>query len=387
MIKRKINESAIINVIFDLKGFKYQYLFNLKLDKEKSLGKEFKDFSRLKNYGIYNDYNLYLSRNEIVIKELDKNEKISQSEIKTGDTVIITDKKMKIVSKEEKINLPELETVVQSEETIYREKTSNKIKRNIKNKRILKYSKKFWIILFSISLVLILGIVGIIYYFLTRKNEPKENPPSLEKEDLIININYKNDILYKYENNKIFKMKEEKKSKKDTTMKEQLLFADIFFIIRNHIIEINKDTNKSRDIFSGYMGIYNMTIQNETNDMQIIYNRQLIETMNLNNLRKIKIPNLTYVNEEENICFVKIDFYENGEIINISYPIKKFPLSYMQYIQDYAKLIIPKISSNLYSDNINDTIKSLLSSNETNSNESNILRELNEKSDRIIQKK
>ena len=53
-----------------------------------------------------------------------------------------------------------------------------------------------------------------------------------------------------------------------------------------------------------------MTIQNETNDIQIIYNRQLIETMNLNNLRKIKIPNLTYVNEEENICFVKIDFYE-----------------------------------------------------------------------------
>ena len=47
MLKRKINESAIINVIFDLKGFKYEYLFNLKLDKEKPLGKEFKDFSRL----------------------------------------------------------------------------------------------------------------------------------------------------------------------------------------------------------------------------------------------------------------------------------------------------------------------------------------------------
>ena len=51
---------------------------------------------------------------------------------------------------------------------------------------------------------------------------------------------------------------------------EQLLFADIFFIIRNHIIEINKDSNKSRDIFSGYLGIYNIIIQNETNVIQII---------------------------------------------------------------------------------------------------------------------
>ena len=133
MIKRKINESATINVIFDLKGFKYQYLFNLKLNIEKSLGKEFKDFSRLKNHRIDNDYNLYLSRNEIVIKELDKNEKISQSEIKTGDTVIITDKRIEIFSQGEKLNLQEHETVVQSEEIIYREKILSKSKRNIKN--------------------------------------------------------------------------------------------------------------------------------------------------------------------------------------------------------------------------------------------------------------
>ena len=133
MLKRKINESAIINVIFDLKGFKYQYLFNLKLNIEKSLGKEFKDFSMLKNHRIYNDYNLYLSRNEIVIKELDKNEKISQSEIKTGDTLIITDKRIEIVSQGEKLNLQEHETVVQSEEIIYREKILSKSKKNIKN--------------------------------------------------------------------------------------------------------------------------------------------------------------------------------------------------------------------------------------------------------------
>ena len=387
MLKRKINESAIINVIFDLKGFKYQYLFNLKLNIEKSLGKEFKDFSRLKNHRIDNDYNLYLSRNGIVIKELDKNEKISQSEIKTGDTVIITDKKINIVSQGEKLNLQELETIVQSEETIYREKISNKSKRSIKNKPIMKYSKKFKIILFSISLVLIIGIGVIIYYFLTRKNEQKENPSSYKKEDLIININYKTDILYTYENNKIFKMKEEKKSKKDSSTKEQLLLADIFFIIKNHLIELNKEANKSRDIFSGYMGIYNMTIENETNNMQIIYNKQLIETINLNNIMKIKIPDLTYIKEEENICFVKINFYGNGEIINISYPIKKFDLSNMQYIRDYAKLIIPKISSDLYSDNINDTIKTLLSSNDTDTNVSYNLRELNDKNDRIIQQK
>ena len=59
------------------------------------------------------------------------------------------------------------------------------------------------------------------------------------------------------------------------------------------------------------------------------------------------IQNLTNFEERGNLCFTKIDFYENGEIISISYPINNFILSYMEFIKEYVELIIPKISSSL----------------------------------------
>ena len=94
MQRRTINENAIINLIIEIKGIKYEYLYNLKLDKEKSLGKEFRDFIRLKNHSISSIYYIYLSRNQNIIKELDKKEQLSKSGIKNQDTVIITDKKI-----------------------------------------------------------------------------------------------------------------------------------------------------------------------------------------------------------------------------------------------------------------------------------------------------
>ena len=62
MIRRTINENAIINVIIELKGIKSEYPFLLKFDKEKSLGREFKDFTRLKNHRIDSFYYIYLSK-------------------------------------------------------------------------------------------------------------------------------------------------------------------------------------------------------------------------------------------------------------------------------------------------------------------------------------
>ena len=51
-----------------------------------------------------------------------------------------------------------------------------------------------------------------------------------------------------------------------------------------------------------------------------------------------------------------LDFYKNGEIKNNSYP-NNFSLSFLEYINEYSRLIIPKISSDLYSVSINETIK------------------------------
>ena len=393
MLRRTINENAIINVIIELKGIKYEYLFNLKLDKEKSLEKEFRDFIRLKNHYINSIYYIYLSRNQNIIKELDKKEQISKSGIKTQDTVIITDKKIKLNSQEKAITLSGFDNSTRSNEFIYLDKSLYRKKRNIKNIPITKIKKKYWLILILISICLMLIIGWLLYYFIFSKKKKKisENSPLFEKEDLIIKINYLSDILYKYENNKILKMIGGQKNKEsNNTTKEQLFYADIFFIIRKHFLENNNITNITKNLFSGYLGIFNMTIQNETNNIQLIYDKKINKILNLYKNKNYKTQNLIE-DEKENSCFVKIDFYENGEILNISYPLNKFSMSYMQYIRDYVKLIIPKISSNLYTYDINNKLKYLLS-NETDNEEFNELRELNDinnhnKKNKIKQKK
>ena len=393
MLRRTINENAIINVNIELKGIKYEYLYNLKLDKEKSLGKEFRDFIRLKNHNINSIYYIYLSRNKNIIKELDKKEQLSKSGIKTQDTVIITDKKIKLNSEENAIKLSGFDNTTRSNEFIYLDKSFYRKKRNIKNIPITKLKKKYWLILILISICLLIIIGWLLYYFILSKKKKKisENSPLFEKEDLIIKINYLTDILYKYENNKILKMIGGQKNKEsNNTKKEQLFYADIFFIIRKHIIENNNMTNITKKLFSGYLGIFNMTIQNETNNIQLIYDKKINKILNLYKNKNYKTQNLIE-DEKENLCFVKIDFYENGEILNISYPLNKFSMSYMQYIKDYVKLIIPKISSNLYTDNINNKLNDLLS-NETGNDEFNELRELNDinnlnKKNKIKQKK
>ena len=246
---------------------------------------------------------------------------------------------------------------------------------NHNNNEIKEYKKKKKFVIISIIICSILIIIGGIIYYLISKKEKKE-ADELENDDLIININYKTDILYKYENNKVFKMKGENKFRENNSTKEMMHLADIFFIIRKHFRERNYITNKAKNRYSGFLGILNLKIQNESNNIQVIYDKQLDKIFNINNNEYKNDPNLTYFEEKGNLCFAKIDFYENGEIISISYPINNFNLSYMEYIKEYAELIIPKISSSLYTDNINNTINQLLSDDKNNS-ASNNLRELN----------
>jgi len=332
MIRRTINENAIINVIIELKGIKAEYPFLLKFDKEKSLGREFKDFTRLKNHRIDSIYYIYLSRNHKIIKELDKEEQLSKSGIKTKDTVIITDKKLEVNSEKKEIKLSGFDDSERNNAyIIYSEKSHYIKRRNIKNKPKAKLKKKYLLIFILIPNCLMIIIGWLLYYFIFYKNKKiYENSPLFEKDDLIVKINYLTDILYKYENNKILKMKGGQKNKESNTTKEQMFFADIFFIIRRHILENNNMTNIIKSWFSGYLGIFNMTFQNETNNIQLIYDKKLNKILNLDR-NNFKNQNLRILKEDEkDLCFVKIDFYENGEILNISYPLNNFSMSYMQ---------------------------------------------------------
>ena len=139
-------------------------------------------------------------------------------------------------------------------EVIYSNRSLENKKRSIKNHPSRKFTKKFKIILISSVFLLCLVISGILCYFYLFKKPPSPSEIELENDDLIININYITDILYIYENNKIFKMKGENKDKNNSVIKEQILFADVFFIIRNHIQEKNITANKTKNIYSGYLG-------------------------------------------------------------------------------------------------------------------------------------
>ena len=76
---------------------------------------------------------------------------------------------------------------------------------------------------------------------------------------------------------------------------------------------------------------------------------------NKRNLNQKDDIDLKYIDENETSCFVKIQFYENGEIKNIFLP-TIFSSSNMIYINNIIKLIIPKLSPNLFVDNINDIL-------------------------------
>jgi hypothetical protein len=84
------------------------------------------------------------------------------------------------------------------------------------------------------------------------------------EDNLIVNISYLKDILFLYENNRIYKMISYQKGKEKNTETEQLLNADIFFIIRNKITKFNITT---KNYYSGYLGILSMEFKNKTDQI------------------------------------------------------------------------------------------------------------------------
>ena len=72
MLGRNIINNVIIEIIVELNGKKSEYLFTLKSNKETTIGKELKDFLRLKNYKVNSTYHIYLFREQKIIKELEQ---------------------------------------------------------------------------------------------------------------------------------------------------------------------------------------------------------------------------------------------------------------------------------------------------------------------------
>ena len=163
-------------------------------------------------------------------------------------------------------------------------------------------------------------------------------------------------------------------------------YTDFFFLIRNKSDELEIKDNYIKNIYIGYIGILNITINNGTNDMTIIYDDNLDKIIKENKNKNLR----TLENNQNNNknCFIKIEFYENGNIKNIFLP-DYLDISNMIYINNIIKLIIPKLSPNLYTNDIEKQINELNIFEEANNtydeNEENYIKETDMKE--VIQNK
>ena len=90
--------------------------------------------------------------------------------------------------------------------------------------------------------------------------------------------------------------------------------SDLFFIVRERHIEKDNIKKIEKEWYSGYIGFLNVTFNNQTHDMMSIYDKKLYQIINKKNLRRLDESYSQYKENNTNICFIKLEFYQNGEI-------------------------------------------------------------------------
>ena len=138
---------------------------------------------------------------------------------------------------------------------------------------------------------------------------------------------YPNNSIFFYTSDKIMNVELETVLTNDsnganmTDIKEVMDFA---LIIRDESQEIFEEESLIRNWFTGYITLLNLKVNNGTHDMNLNYNKDIkdmIKGFDENKIRNLNNDNDSILlNDENEIFFVKIHFYENGEIKDIFYP-------------------------------------------------------------------
>jgi hypothetical protein len=184
-----------------------------------------------------------------------------------------------------------------------------------------------------------------------------------KKEELIIERNYPINMLFRYSNKQINKIviEGEELQNNNNTVFEISQLSDFIFIVREKNIERDKLKKIEKEWYTGYIGFLNVTIQNETHNMLSVYDDSLNDYLGTEKLRRLSGPekiDVNLVREDNKLCLAKIDFYKNGTIKNYFLP-KEFSINNFIYIEEAAKLLIPKISKSLFDKNINETLSEI----------------------------
>ena len=284
---------------------------------------------------------------------LDKNEKIKNLDLKEGELILVSNSDI-------------------NSDFVYGETRKNANPIDVINLRQKKY-----ILLFVLFAIIALGLsFFLIYYFFFRskKEENIHQNKIYQKEELITKKRpyYPTKMLFLYRSDKIMNLDLKTKIKIDnnkTKIPKIKEFMDFGLLIREEHQDFDEDKNMTKVWYTGYISLLNLTINNETHDFSLNYNEEIHQYINKisykhkNNLRILNKVNkhiiLTDIKEK---CFAKINFYENGEIKDIFIP-KEFDIENILYINRIANYIIPKLSKNLYSQNISEKIEDIIKSN------------------------
>ena len=320
------------------------------------------------NIRLKKSFRFYLKRGNKIKRELSINKKISELDLYENDIVIVSYKSLEIENeKEDYINIipyeehnPDTERPI-SDNNIPKNETSNSD--NLKRKKLTK-KKIILIILFGA--LLIISLITIIVLIILRG----ENHINFDKEKLIIEKEYPSNLLLRFRSKQenIITLEGDEINEDNKTF-EISQITDFIFIVRESHIEYDKQQKLEKIWYSGYIGLLNVTLINKTHSMTNIFDKSLNNYLNERKIRELEETNLNYADKQGQLCFAKIEFYKNGDIKNYYIP-EGFSIFNFVYIEEIARLIIPKISSNLYVENINQKFKELTTINETkNSNE------------------
>ena len=199
-IEISFNYSVNVDIILKVKNQSKINSINLTLYNYQNINNTIKDLISKNNISIDDSYYLYLERNNKIIKEINKDQRVDEIGIEDKDRIIITNDKTKekkvekqvIIDRKseeeelksynnEKISLKNkenknlddyLENKSNFEEKLIKEKPSqNNIEKNKKNKKL------YMIIITIILLLLLLLATGIYYFYIfitQRKNLQKK---------------------------------------------------------------------------------------------------------------------------------------------------------------------------------------------------------------------
>ena len=354
----------------------------VKLNADENLENNFKVIQKKKKFGNHKYiYEFHLLRNNTKIL-LDKNKKAKELDLKEGEQIIVSFKNSNKDIQKANHSHNESSANINEEISSSTDSTVNNRSSSIKNKFI-------WLII-SVSILFIAAIILVLFFIFRNKkenNNKNNNNKIIEEEDeqtdkeiaiektetipliglnfqkekLVVEKIYPPNRLFIFRGQQLTEMKIEGENiTKDNSYHNFSKISDFIFITRSSYTEKNNETLTKKEWYVGYIAIFNLIIPNKTHDNHIIFDEEINELLN-RDLIRFSHREQYYAFNESNFCFVKIEFYQNGEIRNIYLP-EGFLLNYYSYIEEIVKLLIPKISSKLYVANIEDELNRIIKS-------------------------